>query len=215
VTELHAEAFDPKTGRTTGRKLVLRPEVCVLSAGALNGPALLLRSGVGNRNGQVGRRTFLHPTIAMLAYHDEPIEGFYGAPQTVASHQFAQRSDRMGYFFEAPPLHPMLAALALNAFGRAHREAIEKFAHTSAVIALCIDGMEPTEAAGTVTLRPDGMPRLDYPFSPRLAEAGRAAQVDAARILLAAGAREVRSLHGTPVVVRDERDLPALAAAPF
>jgi choline dehydrogenase-like flavoprotein len=214
ITELHAEAYDPKTGQLSGRKLTFRPDVCVVSAGALNGPALLLRSGI-NGNGQVGKRTFLHPVVALVALHDEPIEGFYGAPQSVASRQFADRGDRMGYFFEAPPLHPMLAALAMNAFGRAQRQEIEQLANTSAVIALCIDGFDPTEPAGTVTLRGDGMPKLDYPFNARLGEAARSAQVDAARILLASGAREVRSLHNTPVVLRSEKDLPALAAAPF
>jgi choline dehydrogenase-like flavoprotein len=214
IAEVRGEAWDPLTGRFSGRSVVLRPKVCVLAAGALNGPALLLRSGL-NGNGQVGRRTFLHPTVAMVAVHDEPIEGFYGAPQSVASHHFAQRGERMGYFFEAPPLHPMLAALALNSFGNAHREAMLKFANTSAVIALCIDGLDPSESAGTVTLRGDGMPKLDYPFTPRLAEAAVAAQVDMARILLASGAREVRSLHTAPIVLRSEKDLPALAAAPF
>jgi choline dehydrogenase-like flavoprotein len=214
IAEVRGEALDQTTGRFTGRKIVLRPDVCVVSGGALNGPALLLRSGL-NHNGQVGKRTFLHPTVAMVAVHDEPVEGFYGVPQSVASHQFAERGERMGYFFEAPPLHPMLASLALNAFGRAQREAMEKLARTSAVIALCIDGFDPSESAGTVTLRHDGMPKLEYPFTPRLAEAARAAQVDMARILLASGASEVRSLHAAPVVLRSEKDLPALAAAPF
>jgi choline dehydrogenase-like flavoprotein len=214
IVEVRGEALDPATGQLTGRKITLRPDVCVLSAGALNGPALLLRSGL-NRNGRVGKRTFLHPTVALVAVHDAPIEAFYGAPQSVASHQFADRGERMGYFFEVPPLHPMLSALAMNAFGRAHRETIEKLANTSAVIALCIDGFDPDEPAGTVTLRGDGMPKLDYPFSPRLAEAARSAQVDAARILLASGAKEVRSLHSEPVVLRSDKDLPALAAAPF
>ncbi len=214
IAEVRGEALDPHTGRATGRTIVLRPELCVLAAGALNGPALLLRSGL-NRNGQVGKRTFLHPVVAMVGLHDEPIEGFYGAPQTVASHHFADRGERMGYFFESAPLHPMLAALAMNAFGQAHRDAMLKLAQTSVVIGLCVDGFDRAEAAGTVTLRGDGMPKLDYPFSARLAEAARSAQVDMARILLASGANEVRSLHDVPVVLHGEKDLPALAAAPF
>jgi choline dehydrogenase-like flavoprotein len=214
ITEIRAEPIDWRTGQLTGRSITLRPDICVISAGALNGPALLMRSKL-DRNGQVGKRTFLHPTIAMLALHAEPVEGFYGAPQTVASHQFADRGAAMGYFLEVPPLHPMLAALAMNSFGREQRATIERLAYTSAVIGLCVDGFDPNEPAGTVTLRHDGMPKLDYPFTPRLAEAARAAQVDAARVLLASGAREVRSLHNTAVVLRSEKDLPALASAPF
>jgi len=180
-----------------------------LATAGLAGAALYLGLAV------VAFGWYEHATVAMVAVHEQRVDAFYGAPQSVASHQFAARGERMGYFFEAPPLHPMLAALAMNAFGPAHRESMQQLAHTSAVIALCIDGFDPSESAGTVTLRPDGMPRLDYPFTPRLVEAARAALVDSARILLASGARVVRSLHSTPVVVRTEGDLPALAAAPF
>ena len=38
---------------------------------------------------------------------------------------------------------------------------------------------------------------------------------DMARLQLAAGAREVWTLHETPVVIRSEADLPRIADAPF
>ena len=215
IAWIDAEPIDPTTLRPNGRRLRVRPKVCVLSGGAINSPALLLRSRVGNRSGQVGRRTFLHPTVAMGAIHAEPIEAFYGAPQSIASHEFADRGERMGYFFEAAPIHPVLASLALNGFGRDQRQQLEKLPFTSVVIALLIDGFGHGEEGGTVTLKPDGMPKLDYPFTSRFEEAARAAQADAARVLLASGAAEVMSLHSEPVKLRSERDLPTLAAAPF
>ncbi|MHB1846082.1 MAG: GMC family oxidoreductase N-terminal domain-containing protein [Deltaproteobacteria bacterium] len=223
IVAVRGEAIDPVTLRPNGRTLTVRPQVCVLSGGAINSPALLLRSRLGNESGQVGRRTFLHPVVAMVGLYDEPVEGYYGPPQSVSSHQFAERGDatdptaapKMGYFFEAAPIHPMLASLAINAFGGELRSQMARLPYTSGTIALLIDGFGRGEEGGTVTLKPDGQPKLEYPFHARLEEAARSAQHDLARLLLAAGAREVRSLHQPPVVLSSEKDLPALDAAPF
>jgi choline dehydrogenase-like flavoprotein len=215
VSAIHCLALDDRGRHPTGRSVTIRPKLCVLSGGALNSPALLLRSKIGNQSSRVGHRTFLHPTLAMVARHAGPVEPYYGVPQSVSSHHRAERGGAMGYFFETAPIHPMLAALALNGYGKEHRQRMEALPHTSAVIALLIDGFQPDEACGTVRLKSDGQPRLDYPFSARMEEAARAAQADAARILLASGALEVRSLHGRPVVLKSLADLPALDAAPF
>jgi choline dehydrogenase-like flavoprotein len=214
IASVRGQALDSKTWRPTGRDVTIHPKVCVLAGGAINSPALLLRSRLGNQSDQVGKRTFLHPVVAMIAEHDEPIEGYYGAPQTVASHQFIDRGDRMGYFFETAPMQPMLAALAMNSFGARHRAAMLNLRHASVVIGLCADGFDPGEPCGTVSLKSNGLPRLDYPFSDRFIEAARQAQVDAARILLASGAKLVRSLHSQPVELRSEADLPRLEGAP-
>ncbi len=215
VTAVHGRVIDPDTLQPTGRWVHARPKIAVLSGGALNSPAVLLRSRIGNESGQVGRRTFLHPTLATVGLFREPVEGYYGAPQSVSSHELAERGDKMGLFFEAAPVHPMLAAIALNSFGREHREQIRRLPFTSALISLCIDGFGEGEEGGTVTLRHDGLPKLDYPFTPRFEEAARTALRSAARILLAAGAEAVRSLHNDPVVLKSEADLPRLDAAPF
>lgn len=214
INTVRGLAVDGQTGRVTGHAVTLHPKICVLSGGAINSPAVLLRSRIGNESGRVGQRTFLHPVVVVVADHDEPIEGFYGAPQSVASHQFIDRGARMGYFFESAPMQPMLTALAMNSFGLPHRKMMEGLSHASVVLGLCADGFDPAEAAGTVTLKSNGLPRLDYPFSDRLIEAARQAQVDAARILLASGARAVRSLHNQPVTLTSEADLEKLAAAP-
>ncbi len=215
VTAIHAQAIDSTSWQPNGRTVTLRPKLVVLSGGAINSPALLLRSKVGNQSGRVGKRTFLHPVVAMLAEHAEPIEGYYGAPQTVASHQFIDRGEKMGYFFEVAPLQPMLAALAMNAFGQTQAEQMRRLPHVSVVLALCVDGFDPEEAAGTVTLRESGLPKLAYAFTPRLEEAARAGMRDAARILLASGATRVQSLHNSPVEIHGEADLATLDAAPF
>src|SRR5204863_1461075 len=91
-----ADVLDRATDRPAGRMVVHARHGIVLAGGAINTPALLLRSKAGTGSGLVGRRTFLHPTVPLIAFYDEPIEGFYGAPQSVSVHHFARRGDDLG-----------------------------------------------------------------------------------------------------------------------
>jgi choline dehydrogenase-like flavoprotein len=209
------EALDPGPERRRGNRFVVHVRRgIVLAGGAINTPALLLRSKIGNGNGQVGRRTFLHPTVPILAYYDEPIEAFYGAPQSVACHHFADRADRVGYFLETPPVHPMLSAVAFPGFGAGHRARLERLAYAQSTIALLIDGHHDDQG-GRVTADVDGRIRLSYPLAPALREAAVDAVKNMARLQLAAGAREVVTLHEDPVTIRSEADLRRVDAIPF
>lgn len=210
------ERLDPGPDRATGRRFVVHARRGVLLAGgAINTPALLLRSRAGNKSGQVGRRTFLHPTVPLLAFYDQPIEGFYGPPQSVACHQFADRgAGRVGYFFETAPVHPMLSAVAMPGFGAAHRAFTERLAYAQATIALLIDGHHDDDG-GRVTVDGDGRTRLSYGLGPALREAAVDAIKNMARLQLAAGAREVVTLHEQPIVIRSLADVARVDGAPF
>jgi choline dehydrogenase-like flavoprotein len=206
------EVLHPGTQEQTGRTIRVEPRIAVVSGGALNSPALLLRSGL--TQGPVGKKTWLHPVVAMIAFYREPVEAFYGAPQSVASHHFARRSEGAGFFLEAAPLHPMLAGIALPGFGAGMRANAALLPNTAVSIALMVDGFGD-EPGGTVSLRPDGGPRLDYPFTPRHYECWRAGMKALARAHLASGAAEVQSLHTDPVRLRSEADLRRLDEAPL
>jgi choline dehydrogenase-like flavoprotein len=209
-----SEVLDRASDRPRSRFVAYARRGVVLCGGAINTPALLLRSKAGTASGQVGRRTFLHPTVPLISFYDQPIEAFYGPPQSVAVHHFADRGDRVGYFFETAPIHPMLAALAFPGFGDAHRKIVERLPYAQATIALMIDGHHDDEG-GTVTASGDGRIKLSYPLPASVREAAVSAITDMARLQLAAGAREVMTLHETPLSIRSEADLPAIAAAPF
>lgn len=214
ATSVLGIAVEPESGRPTGRQIRVRAKTVVVSAGALNSPTLLLRSGLDD--GKVGRRTFLHPTVATAAFFDHPIHGYYGAPQSIGSHHFADRGEgRVGFFLETPPIHPMLSATASPAFGERQFEVMSRLSHMQSLIALAIDGFLPGDPGGRVTLDRRGRMRFSYPIREPLEEAFRAATVEMARIQLAAGAKEVRSLHLEPVIVRSEADLEKLERAPY
>lgn len=213
ATAAVGRALHPQTHEETGRTVRVEPKLMVVSGGALNSPALLLRSGI--EHGPVGKYTWLHPVVAMGAFYGEPVEGFYGAPQSVASHHFARRRAGAGFFIEAAPVHPMLAAIAMPGFGAPLRTRMGLLSNVSATIALMIDGFGDEERGGTVTLRPDGGPKLDYPFTDRAYECFRAAMKAVARLHLANGAREVVSFHAQPLHLRSEADLGRIDEAPL
>lgn len=215
VIEVQASVLDRDTGRPTGGAVTVRPRVAVSSAGAINGPALLLRSGLDHA-GRVGRRTFLHPVVALAALYEEHINAFEGAPQSIASHEFVDRGPgRIGFFLEVPPLQPMLTASGTLIFGTEHHRWMRELARVGATIAITVDGLLPGDEGGTVSLRGDGRIRIDYPIGPALEEAFHAAHKVMARLAIAAGAIESQSSHMEPIFVETEADIHRYDHAPW
>ena len=215
VVAIHARVLDRESGKEAGAKLVVKPKVAVSSCGAINGPALLLRSGI-NPNGRVGKRTMLHPVVGLPGIYDKPIRGFYGAPQSISSHQFVDRGeDKAGFFIETSPVHPVIGTFAFSGFGAAQRDFMGTLAHNAVVLGLTIDGLLPEDDGGTVSLRGDGRIHVDYPIRPFMEEAFLEAHLRIAELHLAAGAREMRTLHTEPLFIRSKDDIDKLRDKPY
>ena len=169
-----------------GRELHVHAPLVILAAGALRTPGILAASGVTSPH--VGRHLKLHPTTALFAKFDEPIETYKGAMQTAYSDQFADLDDGYGAKFEVAPAHPGLAAFSLPWRSREqHAAAMRDSSHAAALISLTRDRGE-----GSVDLT-----RGDVRY--------RVSEYDADHMLqglnglieisFAAGARLVRTLH--------------------
>lgn len=206
VQRARATLLDAGGYKPSGRRATITAKRFVIAGGAINSPALLLRSGLDG-GGVVGTRTFLHPAIGATALYDEPIEAFYGAPQSAASHQFAHRGDEVGFFLECAPAYPVLSSTATPGFGKEHRSAMETWARRTVHIAICIDGFHDDVPGGVVKLRPSGAPLIEYPIVPALWEAFRTAQKKLAELAFAAGAKEVATLHDPPLVLANEGEV--------
>jgi len=181
----------------TGKTIVLRARHFVIAGGAINSPALLLRSSAPDPNYLLGRRTFLHPTLVSAGLFAQRVDGYAGAPQSVYSDHFLTRAPidgPVGFMLEAPPIHPVLLATTLAGFGAAHAETMREFAHVHGLLALLRDGFHPDSTGGSVTVR-DGAPALDYPFHASLWDGARRALLAMAEIQFAAGARSVQPAH--------------------
>lgn len=191
---LDARGTDP-----TARRITVRARTFVAAGGAIGTPALLLRSNVPDPYRVVGKRTFLHPTVVSAALMPERVDGFSGAPQTIYSDHFlpSDLSGPIGYKLEVPPIHPVLAAITLPGHGAAHARWMHELAHMQVIIALMRDGFHPDSAGGTVTLRSDGTPLLDYPLNAYFWDGARRALATMAEIQFAAGAKTVMPVHAS------------------
>jgi choline dehydrogenase-like flavoprotein len=213
VTETSAEQFEiskdqvqvlvcvPVTSsgeRISGKTLRITAKHYVVSGGAINSPALLLRSHAPDPFGLLGTRTFLHPTVVSAAHAEQRVDGHIGAPQTIYSDHFLETQaldGPIGYKLEAPPIHPVLFASTLNAFGKAHAQAMQKFLHTHALLALLRDGFHLESIGGKVQLAHDNRPVLDYPLTSFVMEGARRALLSMAEIQFAAGMKKVYPVH--------------------
>lgn len=185
-------------GTASGEPVRITARHVVVAGGAINSPALLLRSGAPDPHGRLGRRTFLHPVVVSAAVFDEPIEGWAGAPQTLYTDHFLgvdPIDGPIGYKLEAPPLYPLIAASTLPGYGAERAALMAEFPRTQALLALLRDGFHPQSPGGRVTLRSDGSPLLDYPLNDFMMDGARRALLSMAEIQFAAGARQVLPVH--------------------
>jgi choline dehydrogenase-like flavoprotein len=191
-------ALDSATGAR--HNVVVHAPLVIVSAGAIETPALLKRSGLTNPN--IGRHLRLHPVAVTGAYYAEPVEAWKGSLQTVYSRQFANLKDNYGIWFEVAPAHPGMLALATPwGSGMEHKTEMRNAAHEAAMIVLARDTGE-----GHITLDRQGDPILHYwPSETDRKHLMRGMQ-ELARIAFAGGATRVAMLH-TPRLTLEAQDM--------
>lgn len=190
VNGVTARYRDPASGALSEVQ-VNAPRV-IVAAGAIETPALLLRSGV--RHPQLGRNLYLHPTTAVAGWYDEPVQGWIGAPQSVLCDELARVRGNYGVRIEAAPIHPGLFALATPWHGaRAHRVHLQRIAAASAFVAITRD-----QRGGHVVLDQEGRAVVHYTVGRTERDLLTRGMVAAARLHEAAGAAQVHTVHGRP-----------------
>ena len=193
---LHCVALD---AAGTDRRITVRARTFISAAGAIGTPALLLRSALPDPHALVGKRTFLHPVVVSASLMPDTVAAYAGAPQSVYSDHFLDSlalDGPIGFKLEAPPVHPVLAAITLPNHGDVHAAWMRELPRMQVLIALMRDGFHPASQGGSVTLRSDGSPLLDYPMTDYLWEGARRAFLAMAEIQFAAGALRVMPVHG-------------------
>lgn len=161
IDSLQVTALDAAGQAPTGVRLTLRAKHFVLAGGAINSPALLLRSQAPDPHGLLGRRTFLHPTVISAGLFPQRVDAYAGAPQTIYSDHFlhtAPIDGPIGYKLEAPPLHPLLMATTMGGFGDEHARTMREFPMRMACWPCCATAFTMIRRAAryrsTVSVRP-------------------------------------------------------------
>jgi choline dehydrogenase-like flavoprotein len=187
---------DPATGQT--RSVQVRATDVVVACGALETPALLLRSGIGGP--AVGQNLYVHPSAGMFGVYADEQKGWWGPPQALILDEFRDLGDGYGFLIEGSQYYTGVMAFQLaRRDGKQAKEAMAKLARMSLLLFFLRD-----HEGGTVTLDERGEAVHTYSLADERDVAGYRAGVRAlAKLHEAAGAEELY-FGPTPVWRRGE-----------
>jgi hypothetical protein len=175
-----------------GHKFVVNSKAVIAAAGAIETPALLLRSGL---RGEVGKHLHLHGGTAAWGFFDEEVRMWEGTLQARYCAEFANRDGGYGPIFETVPIHPGAGGAAFPWLSaEQHRELMDSYKNISFVAVLPRD-----ESSGRVTIRRDGSPKVEYKLNPADERRITEGVISAAQVVEAAGAHRVHSPHHIPI----------------
>ena len=198
--------WQPPDGR--GAQVTVRAPRVVVACGALESPALLLRSGIGGP--AVGHNLRLHPSSVVGGAYGTDQEAWWGAPQAGLCDEFADTGEGYGFLIETAQYAPGLIGSATPWISAAdHKQRMEDFRFTANFISLTRD-----RGAGQVSVDANGESMPMYPVTDELdlenLKNGIEVQV---RLHEAAGAHQIGPLaEGAPTWRRGD-DLEAFIGA--
>ena len=216
VVGCHAERILVEDGRATGveatvtredgtaTRVTIEAPTVVVACGAVESPALLMRSGIGGP--AVGKNLRLHPAYVVMGVYDEPIEGWRGQIQSLVSDDLEDLEDGCGFLIEATGMFPgLLGAVFPWTDGAAHKRSMQSFRWQAPFITVGRD-----HGSGEVVLDDLGRPVVRWglgdPVDRRLAQR---ANVELCRLHHAAGALEVFTAHSEEYRWRQGEDFDA------
>lgn len=202
VTGVVCHALNADGLSASGKTITIQAKHTISACGGINGPGLLMRSEVPDPHNTLGKRTFLHPVTGSFAEFKDNIDPYYGAPQSIYSDHFVWEdgtAGKVGYKLEIMPLHPGLAAALMGGEGEEQFRRIKTLPKLNGMIALMRDGFHEDSPGGTVQLRSDGSPVVDYKVNEYLLDGARRSHLSMIEIQFAAGAKKVRPSHAYAV----------------
>jgi choline dehydrogenase-like flavoprotein len=187
---IEAGAATGVEGRSkSGHRVNIRCKAVVSACGSIHTPALLLRSGL--RNEHIGRHLHLHPVSNVCGAFEEEIRPWEGTMQAIYSDEHRYLTGNFGVKYETTALQPVIAVAVVPWREPVqYRSLLEKLSHISAIGVLLRD-----RDGGRVTIDREGHPVTHYALSSFDRAHLRNGFIGAARILEAAGARQIFSPH--------------------
>jgi choline dehydrogenase-like flavoprotein len=189
---VEAVYLDPASGRCTA--VTVRAPRVVAACGALESPALLLRSGIGGP--AVGDYALNHVGLAVAGLYDEDQKVWWGPPHGWQCHEFEDSGDGVGFLIEGTQWGPGQVCSAFPwTSGREHKELVAEFRHAALAV-----GRAQTRGHGRITLDASGEAVVHYSVShPADLRDLRKALEAVIRMQHAAGARAIYSVaEGLP-----------------
>jgi choline dehydrogenase-like flavoprotein len=171
-----------RPGGRRGPKITVRARIVIVAGGAIQTPALLMRSGLRSASGQLGRNLSLHPNAVVTAFFDADVTGWQGVHQAFQVREFIEE----GLLLTAVNLTPTMLAGILPAYGRELGELMANYNRIVTAGPLVQD-----TGTGRIRNVPGLGPQVFYQLTDRdAARAVRGVELTA-EALFAAGARRV------------------------
>lgn len=167
--------------------LKLRAKKIVLSASAINSPAILLRSFGSNFLPALGKYFTCHPALILAADHGRKIENVTGHPKSFYCDEFHHTKH---FLLETCMYFPFTLSKCLTGFGKDMDDLMGSYANLQLIIALIAD--EAKEENG-VSVNAKGEIKISYKISDELIDAFVEAIRTSTRIFFAAGAKRVHA----------------------
>lgn len=178
-----------------GRTLTVRADAVVFAGGALPTPVFLLKQGLCNSSGQVGRNLTVHPSTGFSALMDEPVDGHKHIPQGYYVEEFV----REGILINAAQADKNFVPLLFPLTGHRLMEIVEKSNRLVSFGLLIAD----SRRGGVVYPGPGGMPIVRYSLTKEDCARMHRALVVSGEMCWAAGARAVYPTNIPMPVIED------------
>lgn len=180
-----------------GGRLRVEADTVIVSGGAIQTPLLLMRQGLVDRSGQLGRNLTVHPATAVLALMDEVVDMADGVPQSYYVDEFADQ----GIMLEGAAGPPEYVAALLPYSGERHRDLMVGYRQ------LAQFGLMVSEVSRGRVRSVAGQPLIRYDLlPPDVAALGRGVEL-LAELFAAAGARRLLlPLRRLPEIVPGDID---------
>jgi len=173
----------------------------VVCAGAVNSPALLLRSGFGDRLPALGRYFTTQPALILVGQHGRPITNYFGHPKSYYCDEFAASK---GFLLETCMYFPFVTAKNLAGFGAEHGALLRHLDRLQMILVLALDA---PRAENRVLVDRHGEPVVDYTLSGPVLDSLFESMKVCGRIFFAAGAERIHAPAGSKFLIeRAEED---------
>ncbi|MFZ5476373.1 MAG: GMC family oxidoreductase [Myxococcota bacterium] len=199
-------------GTSRGEPFRVEAEVIVVSCGSIETPHLLLRSGVADPSGQLGRNLYLHPGTPVVGhFKGERVANYEGVKQGYFIGEFSWplREHPIDALIEGIGAPPGIASTLFWGHGDERKAVFRDLDEFAVAGVLLRDGVPGRVTAG------DGRPQVHWRLDRGDARRLKEAMAKTAEALFAAGATTVLTAHAPAVILRGPGDLARLDAAPF
>jgi choline dehydrogenase-like flavoprotein len=172
-----------------GHRLTVRARAVAAAAGAINTPALLVRSGLDNPN--VGKNLMIHPVHLVWAIFEQEVLPWTGVFGSTFCDEFLDMGEGYGVKYMHASAHPSdLAVFAPWRGASEHSELMQSLRYTGGFGAL-----QRARDAGEVVVGKDGLPAPIWSLSDFDREVMRKGLDGISQILEAGGARRIYTSH--------------------